>query len=505
MSEAEKESPEDLPVEPVRMSTPLPEDQEMDSALVSELNEPVESGQTEQGDVPPASEETPEVTAEDDSPLEVNSESGPESTAMPTLDPQLGGIKPLKIDFLFPNGKDGARYQVDDLKNKLFGNYADDVTNYYIEGLEDTGINLDEAHDSLHGPPDISGDGPWELSFTVFYHLLSLPRSRPYRHQANLLINLDPTTLWKNLDSDAELPYWKKDEDNAKIEEDEGVLIAASKRGRSHAHVGSCRDDHFAIRYFHQTGWWLSIVADGAGSAKYSRKGSEIACEKGTELFENWIPKLESVEFKAAIEDWLKETPDAENTLRKSISDVLMLDIAYPSFLEIFNHAKNKGHRVKDYNTTFLITAWKKLETGWFVCSFSIGDGGIAVLEGDKVTPMNLADEGEFSGETVFLTTASAWEDVPGLSDRIYFSQFEDIKGIFAMTDGITDPMFETDHNFSNFAKWEAFLNGLEPAIFDQTNEKTLDEKLLDWMDFWSLGNHDDRTLAIFFPTPPEP
>lgn len=43
--------------------------------------------------------------------------------------------------------------------------------------------------------------------------------------------------------------------------------------------VGSFRDDDFAIHLIEDSPWSVITVADGAGSAKYSREGSRIAVE----------------------------------------------------------------------------------------------------------------------------------------------------------------------------------------------------------------------------------
>ena len=56
-------------------------------------------------------------------------------------------------------------------------------------------------------------------------------------------------------------------------------IIAASKRGRAHAHSGTFRDDDFSIQFNESTGWYMIAVADGAGSAQYAREGARIACD----------------------------------------------------------------------------------------------------------------------------------------------------------------------------------------------------------------------------------
>ena len=67
------------------------------------------------------------------------------------------------------------------------------------------------------------------------------------------------------------------------------------------------------------------------------------------------------------------------------------------------------------------------------------------------------------------------------------------------MTDGITDPKFETDANLLKVEKWNELWQDLSKEVdFSDDNEASADQ-LLNWLDFWSPGNHDDRTIAILF------
>lgn len=61
-------------------------------------------------------------------------------------------------------------------------------------------------------------------------------------------------------------------------------IVVSSKRGRSHANVGSFRDDDFAFKFIDHTGWSIVCVADGA-NAKLARKGSSIACNAIIDYF----------------------------------------------------------------------------------------------------------------------------------------------------------------------------------------------------------------------------
>lgn len=73
------------------------------------------------------------------------------------------------------------------------------------------------------------------------------------------------------------------------------------------------------------------------------------------------------------------------------------------------------------------------------------------------------------------------------------------------MTDGITDAKFQTDAALDKLEVWKSFMEDLEGAndenqkIDFEGDLKIAETNLMSWMDFWSPGNHDDRTLAILY------
>ena len=69
------------------------------------------------------------------------------------------------------------------------------------------------------------------------------------------------------------------------------------------------------------------------------------------------------------------------------------------------------------------------------------------------------------------------------------------LSGLYLMTDGISDPFFETDSGFEMPEKWQNLRADMaETVIFDSDEIKT---QFKDWLGFWSPGNHDDRTIAF--------
>ena len=63
-------------------------------------------------------------------------------------------------------------------------------------------------------------------------------------------------------------------------------------------------------------------------------------------------------------------------------------------------------------------------------------------------------------------------------------------------TDGITDAWFETEKQLESLIHWDKLWSELEPHLLNMNRDEGL-EGLTKWMDFWSKGNHDDRTISI--------
>ena len=80
-------------------------------------------------------------------------------------------------------------------------------------------------------------------------------------------------------------------------------------------------------------------------------------------------------------------------------------------------------------------------------------------------------------------------------------------KTLLLMTDGVSDPMFETDVNLNSPAKWDELWDTLAkgfpsdniPGVDLSDDNEAAKDQLLRWLDFWSPGNHDDRTIAILY------
>lgn len=327
--------------------------------------------------------------------------------------------------------------------------------------------------------------------------------------------NPDPRSLWKNIETPKDITFYKPDYESEylKVEGNETSgprkdIVAASQRGRSHAQEGKPRDDHFKLYHCDESDWYIIAVADGAGSAKYSRKGSEIACETVVNYCKEQL--LNCPEFEEKIRAY--KNAENEEDARKQMSNIIYSIIgnaAFKAHKSIKDAAIANEFSIKDFATTLMFAICKKFDFGWFVASYWVGDGAMCIFNKDKQTfrLLGIPDEGEFSGQTRFLTMPEIFKDAKSVMDRLRFSIEEDFTALMLMTDGISDPMFETDNNLNSYNKWEEFWNKLHIGFSDDNipGVELIDDneearfQLLRWMDFWSPGNHDDRTIAILY------
>lgn len=411
-------------------------------------------------------------------------------------------IKNLNIRL--PNGTVKKPYQA----NFLFPVEANNVE--LINGQE-LGLHLIRTVNgcSLSGEPTQSGDFTLKIRFNtiegVSFSEITIP----------IAFNPNPRDLWRNIPTDEDIAYFKPDCDSEyvkfAVEEDERCrkdMVAASQRGRSHAQEGKARDDHFKLFHCPESDWYIIAVADGAGSAQYSRKGSWVACDTVVDYCKAQL--INNKNFEDAIINYNMAPNDEEK--RKALTQYvydIVLKGAVKAHEEINRVANLEGKKTKDFATTLMFVICKKYKFGWFIASFWVGDGAMCLYdEKNKISKLlGVPDEGEFSGQTRFLTMSEIFRETDVVSKRLRMTIVPDFTALMLMTDGVSDPMFETDKNLNDFSKWEEFYNKLKNGFPDDEisginfldKNENIEGKLLKWLDFWSPGNHDDRTIAILY------
>lgn len=388
-----------------------------------------------------------------------------------------------------PNAEQNKPYRFDiPLANLIKESEKIRITGVGIDA-EDSGLKA-ELLDSLirvSGTPRTSG--AVSLSFDYL-------ETKTGKAACPFTIIPDPKTLWKDLPVDENAPYQTPNMVAGGLFDINGKnLIVASKRGRSHAHTGRFRDDSFSFCRVPEYGWLIVAVSDGAGSAEFSRKGAEIACSS---FINDLCAKLSSKETNDKIDSLDKNVQKQEETLKW-----LLFSTAFEAYKKIKAEADGHNIPVKKFSATLLGYIAKKMEDGWLFVSVGIGDGAIAILDRENhVHLLNAPDGGEQSGETRFLTTPVVWEGKE-FGKRTFSIRIPDFQGVFSMTDGVSDPMFESDNALRDSTKWVEFWNKLKnseehPIHFDVHSETTYNE-LLSWLDFWAYREHDDRTLSILY------
>ena len=301
----------------------------------------------------------------------------------------------------------------------------------------------------------------------------------PITVHARVSVIADPRDLWRDRPSDRDAPHWKPDCAAEARSSRDALLIAASRRGRAHAHEGGCRDDDVALHVAPERGGWhVLAVADGAGSAPLSRAGSAAACEAARSALARSLGE-DAGDLAAPLLDAAHAAADAVETL-----------------------AAADTRPVGDYATTLLLAVARCREGRWEIAAFAVGDGAIVLYDATgnegagEAVPLCRPDEGEFAGQTRFLDGAAL--DAPDVARRVFTVMRPRFTALIAMTDGVTDPKFPTTPSLADPEAWREVWADLGPAL--DPDRPRAEGRLLDWLDFWSRGNHDDRTLAALLP-----
>lgn len=399
-----------------------------------------------------------------------------------------------------PNGTVNKKYEA---KIDFITLGWNDVIYSEIKDLEETGLEFNNEEELLYGNPTTSGD----LKIKLLFRIEGEKEDSILNEKTiTIIINPDPKSLWKDIESDKNDPYWK--EDNVKVSAsflDKNIVIS-SKRGRSHANVGSFRDDDFAFKNINETGWSVLAVSDGAGSASLSRQGSTMSCDLVLSYFEENFTEEYLKEFD---ENLIKHHNKTDEDSSKKISHFIYDNLSKAAWFvlkELEKFAIKLERPLKDLHATLIFALVKKYDFGYAILTFGVGDCPIGLLNKDltEIKLMNWLDVGEFGGGTRFITMPEIFQS-DKFSTRFGFKLVEDFSYLMLMTDGIYDPKFVVEANLEKIEKWNEFLEDLQgknedncKVDFNKENSEIANQ-LSTWMDFWNPGNHDDRTLAIIY------
>lgn len=263
--------------------------------------------------------------------------------------------------------------------------------------------------------------------------------------------------------------------------------VAASVRGRSHAHRGDHREDAFAIR--RGDGVVVLCAADGAGSSALSRVGAELACR---ETAARVVDKL------APERAYLRERHREE--LTHAVGHAIGLSV-WEVCRVLHDLAAATQRTPSEFRCTLLVAACYTSDTETIVVTSQVGDGAILAHRRDGSTVrLGAADSGDFAGEVrTFVPDPQA----PERASHIRVTDAADLDAIALLTDGVDDPLHPIEENAAAvFAQWRSGAPVEIPHVVQHFRGPVLGNAdagpaLAQWLGFERRGENDDRTAVV--------
>jgi serine/threonine protein phosphatase PrpC len=265
-------------------------------------------------------------------------------------------------------------------------------------------------------------------------------------------------------------------------------VAGATRRGKLHAHQGTHREDSFRFRA--GPNFTVLCVADGAGSAKFSRLGSHVAVARVTECLGQNLAQMEA---------GLEDTPGKVAAwLKTQISRAVLA--ACSALREMAAQAQASP---RDFRCTLLTAVRFQARKQEILLTNQIGDGAICALFKDKtVRRCGVADSGEFSGEVgCFVPDECA--DKKALDIQV-IAGAENLECLLLCSDGIEDPFYPMDKNAADL--FRQLQMGVKEKLPDFTfqpaqgpvlSQDSAGSGLGQWLGFEKRGENDDRSLLL--------
>ena len=223
--------------------------------------------------------------------------------------------------------------------------------------------------------------------------------------------------------------------------------------------------------YVLQSDTLIGAVADGAGSAKYSDTGAQLAVKTALTTLEQWSDHWSSVDFQTI------------ETEAKTIFTAMVDNV----FVALTAEAEMGEYDVKELGCTLL----SFIATPHWLACMQIGDGFI-VAQGEQMETFDLLFEpikGEYINETVFVTSQNAIDHMQ-VSVRAENHPF-----VCAATDGLEKVAIR-------FQDWQAFTPFFKPfldclrSVPDAAERQTYLETFLE-SERLNAKTDDDKTLLL--------
>ena len=255
-------------------------------------------------------------------------------------------------------------------------------------------------------------------------------------------------------------------------------VIAARVRGKKHKHEGTNCDDWYEVG--HDGDIVAAAVSDGAGSRRLSRIGARQACRAGVKSLQAGLKEMLSshtgLRRELAMDIASAECRRACGILAVLVQKAVMA--AYKSVENAFGeclvdpvYTKLLGRApvFTDFAGTFLLALLVPLQNEKrekIVITCQIGDGMLALLDTGapfetSVKLMGVPDNGDFSGETDFLTSPKITQAAELQKRTMISKSTADL--LFLMTDGVADDYFPNETQMHRLY-FDLAANGILPV-----------------------------------------
>ena len=361
-----------------------------------------------------------------------------------------------------------------------------------LQGLEGTGLALNPETGRIEGIPETAGEFP----LTISYDLEAGPSSEVEIQTLEAVLSIlpDPRSLWIAQPSDPQALFAKPDSQHHALTYAGLRAVCASQRGRAHAQAGGQREDEALVAAIEGQDWLLAVVADGAGSAALSQEGSRLACTCIAAHLQSQDAQVWR-DLEAAFQAW-RASPSAEcNATIAARLQALLQDALTHAIHAIRDAAAQAAQPEKAFATTLsLALVHPMAQGGYAIAAWGVGDGPVVLLDpSGRPDVLHMPEEGEYGGQTNFLPHSEALHTLPDIVQRTTWRILPRFQAIVLMSDGVYDPFFQGRNHLWHTDNWHTLWQQWQPLLASEDPSAAL----LTWLDFWSRGNHDDRSIAL--------
>ncbi len=247
-------------------------------------------------------------------------------------------------------------------------------------------------------------------------------------------------------------------------------FVKASATGLSHSRRSEpCEDAAHVAILGENNNWFLGVVCDGAGSARFGKLGANYTARKIRQCAKQYFSSNSCMPSTNDFLEWIDEVRDG-------------ISLA----------ASKKGHRLRDYATTMvLVVAEQNLI---HICH--IGDGGVVVCknEPNEWVTVSSPAAGLYASETFFITD----------SDKVQarFSVFEgNYETICLFSDGVEKVALDSSDHTPARKFFEPIARPVK-AIDGKGAQASLSGKLAEFLGGARINEYsdDDKSLIIVVP-----